>query len=186
MEAIVQIEGACPEVDRNSLSGLVCRVAKTSMVAVEIGSWQGLSTSAIAELVCPLEGHLYCVDHWLGSLAEPNELKAAREKDMFQIFKSNMTSLGYWERVHPLVMSSMDAVRIFRDETADMVFIDANHSYEEVLNDITGWLPKVKRGGIICGHDYDKGHSGVMRAVVELLKDFQVMPSCIWYKVRDI
>jgi len=50
-----------------------------------------------------------------------------------------------------------------------MVFIDANHKYQHVKEDIMAWLPKVKDSGILCGHDYCPAETGVYRAVNELL-----------------
>ncbi len=49
---------------------------------------------------------------------------------------------------------SMDAVKDFEDESLDFVFIDANHDFEHVTEDIAQWGKKVKKGGIIAGHDF--------------------------------
>jgi len=65
--------------------------------------------------------------------------------------------------------SSSDAAKEFEQESVDLVFIDANHSYESVKNDIDLWLPKVKRGGVLSGHDYSIGFFGVIQAVSEKL-----------------
>ena len=43
----------------------------------------------------------------------------------------------------------------FEDESLDFVYLDANHAYEFVVRDLAKWAPKVRKGGIVCGHDYD-------------------------------
>ena len=54
------------------------------------------------------------------------------------------------------------------DSSLDFVFIDADHSYEGVSTDLKAWAPKVRAGGVLCGHDYDNGTTwGVSRAVKE-------------------
>lgn len=61
------------------------------------------------------------------------------------------------------------------DETPDFVFIDANHTYDDVRADILAWLPKVKPGGILAGHDYSpEMFPGVCKAVDELLPERRV------------
>jgi predicted O-methyltransferase YrrM len=50
----------------------------------------------------------------------------------------------------------MEAVKHFAPETLDFVYIDANHDYSHVLEDIEAWAKIVKPGGIVSGHDY--GH----------------------------
>ena len=63
---------------------------------------------------------------------------------------------------------SVDAVRGFMDESLDFVFIDGNHDYPYVKEDIELWTPKVKKGGIVAGHDYYRtktGNIGIIRAV---------------------
>ena len=43
----------------------------------------------------------------------------------------------------------------FEDESLDFVYLDANHAYEFVVRDLAKWAPKVRKGGIVSGHDYD-------------------------------
>jgi precorrin-6B methylase 2 len=61
-------------------------------------------------------------------------------------------------------MDNAEAVKQFEDNSVDMVFIDAGHTYKEVLADIKRWLPKTKK--IICGHDI--GDEEVEKAVKEV------------------
>ena len=59
----------------------------------------------------------------------------------------------------------------FEDESLDFVFIDADHVYDNVKKDILAWLPKIKPGGIIAGHDFCPEHPGVEQAVREIFGD---------------
>lgn len=61
----------------------------------------------------------------------------------------------------------------------DIVFIDADHSYNGCRNDIILYKPKVKKGGILSGHDID--FPGVNRAVNELIGNFDVGPNNVWF-----
>ena len=66
--------------------------------------------------------------------------------------------------------SSMDAVADVRNDSLDFVFIDADHKYTSVCEDIREWSKKVRRGGIVSGHDYYKTRGenlGVINAVNE-------------------
>jgi hypothetical protein len=65
----------------------------------------------------------------------------------------------------------------------DMVYIDAEHSYEAVKKDIKLWLPHVKPGGFISGHDYGhKRFPGVKQAVDEAFPRRQLLRHGIWVK----
>lgn len=70
-------------------------------------------------------------------------------------------------------MQSSAAAAAVPDRSFDFVFVDADHSYDGCKRDLDAWLPKVKPGGWIGGHDYDhprekRGHWGVKPAVDEL------------------
>ena len=56
---------------------------------------------------------------------------------------------------------SMDAVKEFEDNSLDFVYIDGNHLFKYVADDMCEWWKKVKKGGVMCGHDYtDTEHLG--------------------------
>ena len=71
-------------------------------------------------------------------------------------------------------MTSLEAVELFEDGELDLVFIDADHSYEGCIADIRAWMPKIKKGGYISGHDYENNEGdfkfGVTRAVNEMFE----------------
>jgi hypothetical protein len=70
--------------------------------------------------------------------------------------------------------SSMNAVGDVADESLDFVFIDADHKYTSVCDDIREWSKKVRIGGIVSGHDYyiTRGQNmGVINAVDEYVAE---------------
>ncbi len=84
------------------------------------------------------------------------------------------------------IMSSLEASSKVPDKSLDLVFIDADHSFDTVIEDITVWLPKIREGGIISGHDYDElEFEGVFKAVNGLLGDVETeidTVSTTWWK----
>ena len=79
---------------------------------------------------------------------------------------------------------SLEVVNRYENETIDFCFIDGSHEYEDVKKDILAYLPKVKKGGILAGHVYDRIWQGVINAVDEILGKVEVMNgSWIYYKI---
>jgi predicted O-methyltransferase YrrM len=68
---------------------------------------------------------------------------------------------------------SINVSKRFQDEELDFVFIDACHQYEAVYADIKDWHPKVKNGGLVCGHDYNTGWIGVTKAVNQFFSEIK-------------
>jgi hypothetical protein len=73
--------------------------------------------------------------------------------------------------VTPVKMLSVEAAKLYDDNSLFFVFIDGSHLYESIKADIIAWLPKVKSGGFIGGHDIDQPEefNGVRKAVDELI-----------------
>lgn len=81
-----------------------------------------------------------------------------------EMFHGNMKPLkGYYNAIQAY---SPNICKEYADNSLDFVWIDALHTYDGVFKDINGWLPKVKSGGWIGGHDYD---GETRRAVDELI-----------------
>ena len=80
---------------------------------------------------------------------------------------------------------SADAATEFDDHSFDFVFIDAQHTYEGVKDDIRLWRNKVRPGGLLCGHDYDYTRprfADVIRAVDESLDSVETAEDHVWWK----
>lgn len=196
-----------PKRDTKALESVTQMALKENMVVAEIGSWKGMSTSILAKTVKPFGGTIFAIDHWLGSIGV-FEHKQVETDDMLSIFRYNMKALNIFDIVHPLVMTSKIATSIFKDNSLDMVFIDADHRYSHIKEDIEMWLPKLKQGGIIAGHDAEEKytkfseytkvinqhleedvivgvcHPGVTRALYDIFQDnYNIVPnSSIWWK----
>jgi len=83
-----------------------------------------------------------------------------------------LTKSGNADRVNYLIRTSESASTFAKDNSLDLVFIDALHDYDHVLQDIRLWQPQIRPGGILCGDDYDNVKCpDVKRAVVDVFGD---------------
>lgn len=84
------------------------------------------------------------------------QYKDYTRKDTFDGMLNNAhRKLDYFGERHEFIFKySMNAAYDFEDESLDFVYIDANHDYKHVLEDITEWSKKVKPGGVVSGDDY--------------------------------
>jgi predicted O-methyltransferase YrrM len=151
--------------------------AKLASNIVEIGSWKGRSTKVLLEAS---QGFVHAIDHFNGTDKDGDDWSGilAKEQDVKSEFLKNV---GHYPNLRLHEMSSGDAAQFFNDNSLDMVFIDGDHTYKGVKQDIDTWLPKMKKGGIICGHDYDIGWPGVVQAVDETFGKTNTVGT-IWYK----
>lgn len=117
---------------------------------VEIGTERGI----FAETLCKVNPHLklYCVDPYKAYRGY-REHKSQKKIDGF-MKEARVRLSPYW--VTFIREFSTDASKQFADETLDFVYIDGNHSLLHVVQDLWYWVPKVKKGGIVAGHDYIK------------------------------
>jgi hypothetical protein len=104
-----------------------------------------------------------------GRGAMPNGVDAtdwAKKNSLFQHFISNVVFSPYYKNIGGIIKSdSVKAANHFADESVSLCFIDASHLYENVLKDLRAWWPKIKKGGILAGHDFPG--DGVKKAVIE-------------------
>lgn len=150
----------------------------------EIGCWLGRSIAAFYWFAAAQAKsiHLYVVDTFCGEPANSEHLAILdlHGGNVRKAFDGNMKALGVG-LAGVSEMNSTHAAIQFGDASQDAVFIDASHEYEDVKADIAAWLPKVKPGGILAGHDIDE--AGVLRAVKESGLPFGIMGRCWLVKV---
>jgi glycosyltransferase involved in cell wall biosynthesis len=150
--------------------------AKKQKIIIEVGSWKGRSTHAL--LSGCKDGMVYAVDTWKGSedIRDDTSWMAERE-DVFKVFQFNTRGFDNLKIVRK---KSVEAAKDFENGMADMIFIDAGHDYKSVKEDIEAWLPKLKKGGLFCGHDYIVSWMSVIEAVDEKFGKPDNIADTIW------
>ena len=124
---------------------------------------------------------LYSIDawrHWYEGYIDVNNPSDDIHEQSYQTTCKALAPFG--DRSHIIRMTSQEAAVLFEDGQLDFVYIDANHSYEGCLADIRTWYPKVRKGGVIAGHDYKNTHSrgtpmGVKKAVDEFFRGQEII-----------
>jgi len=89
------------------------------------------------------------------------------EEEWIKMYENVCKVMVEYKQLRVLKFTSVKAASLFPDKYFDFVYIDANHSYKTICEDIHAWLPKIKDGGIMGGHDYN--YKGVRHAVSEIL-----------------
>ena len=195
------------EKDADTLQRLIKNRSRPGMVVFEIGTYTGCSALTMLPCISRMNGRLYCVDWFRGNPGVTGEITSSYQThNILEIFLSNIKEAGYEDYVTVLVGTSHDVSCIVAQNSVDLIFIDADHRYSHVKSDIQEWFPKLKPGGVICGHDFDRHlkdcdynrvlekceedfvdgcHYGVTRAVCEEFSYLQ-WEGRIWYAGRGI
>lgn len=145
-----------------------------SLVGVEVGVYTGELSK---RLLTRQDLILYMVDSWVEHDKDceyaksdyHGKLSQAKQDELYEKSLRAVSFAG--ERAKIIRKSSLEAAKDFEDGSLDFVFIDADHTYDATKADIAAWGPKVKKGGLLCGHDYENySHPewGVTKAVNEI------------------
>jgi len=135
----------------------------TNRTMIEIGSYMGESTMMFAS--SGIFKTIHSIEPHTGNEKFNNEY-GYDWKDIQKEYKINTR---HFNNIIHHKDYSYNIVDNFDDNSIDFIYIDADHTYESVKRDIELYLPKVKDGGIIGGHDYRPEWKGVVEAVNEML-----------------
>ena len=175
------------EVRKQSLRQMSSDYFNKDFEIAEIGSFSGTSTCILAKFVTIV----HSIDLW--DLLPLDTF----EKDLKRFYKFNSMEEVYLEflsvtkslPVIPYRGHSLDVSKLFGDESLDAIYLDADHHYENVKSDLQAWIPKVKIGGIISGHDFynaDFNSCRVKDAVVDVLgSPLKVYEDSSWVFIKS-
>jgi predicted O-methyltransferase YrrM len=154
---------------------------------VEVGCKEGRTTGHILANVP--DSRVIAIDPWIVQPATTDKTKETYESWDFQsIEKQFWENVGeHKDRCEMLRLSSETAAKTEKpDSSYDLIFIDALHDYEHVKQDIALWWPKVRIGGMLCGHDFNHKWPGCERAVAESfdLMGVGVAPDSVWFVIK--
>ena len=140
----LDLDGWFTETEAEVYRSLVQRIR--CGIVVEVGVWKGRSISAILDVCRTNQNRVYAVDTWRPDPRDAGYREAVR-RDIAAVFRDNVARLGHATTVEILHEESRDAARLFFDRSVDLAFIDADHSYKAVIEDLRNWLPKVCAAG---------------------------------------
>jgi len=159
---------------RNDLAQLFCDLG------FRIGAEIGVKKGYYSKILCLYnpELKLYSIDPWM----ETDEYRDYTQDKMERYYEESKRRL---ESVNCELIrkKSLDAVKDFDDNSLDFVYIDGDHRYKSVIDDLTEWSRKVKPNGIIAGHDwglYPARNCDVEKAVPEFIKTHSINP---WFVI---
>lgn len=155
-------------------------------IFVELGAWKGKSTSFIVTEIVNRKKNIkfYTVDTFKGETngSDENENQAYKSIDLSRIYDTYCENTKHLKEYYKTIVSnSSEAANNFKDNSIDVIFIDAGHSYEAVIGDIKAWFPKMKKNSIMAGHDYGS-YLGVNKAVDEFFGAPDKVENNCWFK----
>jgi len=141
--------------DRHTLYTTLCR--ELPGIYVEVGTCLGGFAKFLLDSTPCFK--LFCVDPY-------KHFEEGEYMDALNAMSQEMCDLKYenvqkmlkqhaGERVHMVRTTSTEAAEMFPDASLDFVYIDANHEYSYVKEDILAWMPKIRPGGILAGDDVE-------------------------------
>jgi hypothetical protein len=168
---------AFSDFDRAAIRVLINRV--NARRVLEVGSWLGNGSTQELGAHCD---EVYCVDHWQGNPGVQRHQELIETFDVFATFQANTAIFG--RKIRPLMMSSKDAAAVVAENAFDLIFLDADHTYEATLADIGFWRSKVRRGGILCGHDCEGRPDDFGRLLLDEARDLDTIESARFPRIH--
>jgi len=167
------------DASQRAVADLARSVADVPGLIVEIGSWTGRSTCALAKAIYPRP--LHAVDTWAGSPGEISSELAA-ERDVFAQWQRNIDAFTDGN----VIPHRMGWREFLAGNTAPLafVFIDAEHTEVEVADNIAAVLPWLAEGGIVCGDDvmHPPVRQGIARHLRPVDVNVAIGTSVWWWK----
>ncbi len=164
---------------------------KKNLIGAEIGVNDGITSQNLLHYLDIK--NLYLIDPWIPyGLDNPSAgttcITDAEAQAHYQTTLQRCQFAG--EKVIICRAFSQQAAETIPDKELDFVFIDGDHSYEEVKKDLNLWWPKVKIGGIFSGHDFS--HGDVNKALVEFANKYNILRAIsvtindMWYIIKPV
>lgn len=148
---------------------------------VELGTYIGQSAKAMADAGAVV----FTVDNMEGSPHDGSIVRYAvyGKEDVAGALEQNLGDL-LGSKVHRFVCDSVECAGQWK-KSIDMLYVDADHDYAPTKANIEAWLPHVREGGIVAGHDYDEQFPGTVKAVNEMFPEGVNVEGQVWWTVKQ-
>jgi cephalosporin hydroxylase len=133
------------------------------MSMIEIGSYAGESTVIFAKNF----KKVVAIDPFLNDY-DINDI-TCQYMDLTNVYSVFFNNTVPYSNISLIKKTSDDAVDELKSQMFDFIYIDGLHTYTQIKKDITNYLPLVKPGGFIAGHDYHPVYQGVVDGILETI-----------------
>lgn len=148
------------------------------------GAEIGVEAGVFSEEICKANPQLtlYCIDPWRAYL---EYIEHTTQEELDKLYDEAVNRLKPY-KCNIVRSFSEDAYKLFDDESLDFVYIDGNHEFLQVAADITNWSPKVRKGGIVAGHDFRRNSRKYINDVKDVVSAYayakQINP---WFVLKE-
>ena len=141
---------------------------------VEVGSWQGRSSTFLARAVKESRnGKFYAIDHFGGNVGKEEFYAINGSMDSLKDnFNWNLSKFGLLDTVNLLDMVNTEACEKIKGRKVRFLFIDGDHTKDGVKKDIELFFPRLEKGSRVVFDDYFDGYLGLIEAVDEILEKY--------------
>lgn len=139
----------------------------------KVGAEIGVHKGAFTEQFCKAGIKMFAIDPWMAYEGAGRSQQAQKRQDF--LYGHTQRTLAPYKDCTIIRKTSMDALKDFADGSLDFVYIDGDHRFPYIAEDIFHWYSKVRKGGIIAGHDYfctDPGANNVLCHVSHVVDAF--------------
>lgn len=139
---------------------------------LEVGSYIGES----AEIFLSFDfiQKLFCIDVWEASLDRKYLMAFGSKSDQKIIKETFYKNLKDYIEIGRCVPIEGTSQQIFKKiaQKFDVIYIDAEHRYNNVLIDLFIWYTKLNVGGYMCGHDFIIDKRNSLHGCAKAIQDF--------------
>lgn len=121
----------------------------------EIGVFRGYLCKAILRTAGGYLDQYWGIDQWVPLTdGDVGWMSRIDQESWDRKYHNACKMMTYFPTLRLVRRPSVEAAKLFPDGYFDLVYLDASHFYDEVSKDIAAWMPKVRPGGLLGGHDY--------------------------------
>ena len=157
---------------------------KSKIIGAEIGVFKGKMSYQMLKRLPGLT--LFMIDRWepYSKKEQDDDLSATMAHYNAEYWKGcrakvEKMAAKFGDRAQIIISDSVEAASRFGNGTFDYAFVDAGHGPIAAAKDLCAWLPKIKKGGLLCGHDITR--RGVKTAVAEILGNVETDDDKTWF-----
>jgi len=131
-------------------------------VGAEVGVYMGKFTERFLK-----EGiKMYAIDPWIPYVGTGRSFRQPAMQD--KVYEEAKKTLTPYENCVIVKKTSMEAIGDFKNESLDFVYLDGDHRFRYIAEDLAEWVRKVRKGGIVAGHDYHNTRPGARNVMCQV------------------